>query len=526
MMRVSTSHINEETTEPLLQQKSIEKRNWFQLFWQGLFALAGSGAIYLYKPSAAYTRQLPEGIWLVDALGKDAAFYILLVCGGGEYGVINIYFSFEAIPKIIELIKQQDTKQNKALISFLLFIFSSSKVITQYLLTNSTPGASQLDVALSTMGSVPGNFYTTAILIKEDLPKIISFIRNSSPLNCFRDQAENDFLAHYQLQQNKFEAEIQARWLDILKNLDNFTVDTKPDLEFLSTVTPTTVLPKGSGKKIFQALSFFALSAPVVTTASIGLYKGSTELIGESRWGRLVFTTSLALTDLYLIGKFISSGLGAAYDAIRNKWNGEPIDWLTLHTHRKILPLLIIVSAGTASLSYALFAQLFDNNYPNDYPAKDKLKWIPISGINVFHLIGTLHFCDMILKGLTRDQKIKHLVQLEKEIEKLKNMKLEDFVKLCHQNPDLMDKFQIELIEEAPLSDNFQKRFGMKKASETKEAEKAIPSLADEHKITVDEDKQPSVKNEKYFSGWFSWFPCCARSKPKNQTENQHVFKR
>lgn len=424
--------------------KNSKKNNRYILPFQVILSIGGVAAGDLYRQASIACTKLDVGRWLANITPRSAST-IYWIAGGGDFAFMNAYFSFAAVPKITEAIESSKTITGKIAASVFIIGVACPKFANQYFMVSSQPESSHLDVILSLGGAAPGNLYGAANMFCTDIPRIDSWIRNSSAFNCLRTHNENEYIAHYKQEQNLFNKRMEMNWLKILelfKQKELFIDVNKDHLEFLfenKQKIPDSFFYDKS-RFLFQTLAWSGTAAPVLGTIIANIYNGLGKYFPDSLFYRTALTAAIVGADIYLISKLIAKGAGDLFDNVRNLIFGKPIDWLIFQIYPKMSLLLLGANIATASISYALLAVLFTKNYPEDWLFKnDKqdLIWFPIMGINLFHLVGLLHCCAMVVESYTKhtDEKSQYLFDVHHSMDTFKEMRLEDFIEFI-TNPD------------------------------------------------------------------------------------------
>lgn len=425
-------------------------------FFQFSLAAVGAAAFDLYRAPAIACTQLDScGKWLYKQT-PDGAHWIFWIAGGGDYGAMNIYFAFRCIPGIADALRSKTSMLGKVATGIFIPLFVLPKLLSNYFLIANTPGANLTDKILAVGGAAPGNMYAGTRLAEDDLPRIFSVIHNSRLFNFCRTQDEIDFINHFQRQQAIFNQRLDKNWLCILEKvkqtsfpISNFDMGA---LEFLFSQGQMSDTPSSTRycRGIFQLLGWSSTAATLLTPIIINVFNGlKTFLPNEITW-RIALTVVVGAADIYLITKFIIGASGALFDALTNLLQGKPIDSLTLSLYPKLVPLLGAISLATASLSYSLVGVVYDKNM-NMLPPhlKADLKWFPIVGINIYHLIGLMHFCDLVLEACARNPHHRYLFNIQNEMLTYRHMTLEKFTDFVKRNPAKALQCGITMLPEA-----------------------------------------------------------------------------
>lgn len=407
--------------------------------FQLLLGVFGIATFDLYRLPSEKCIQVEEcGLWIQDILPESSSYWVFLISGGGEYALLNAYFAFIAIPMVIQAIKERKTPRAKVATALFIPLAALPKLISQYFIASNTEGAKVIDIALSVGGVVASNLYAAASIAKNDISRLYSNIKTSCIFNRFRTADENSVIKHCQKQKALFCKKLEDNWLIVLEkikakdaSLENLKTSQDP-IHFLLNQNNETRGESSSASFIrafFQTLGWISMGLPFLGILFLNLFNGfkKNNYTPPSATALALLIVTL---EIYLVSKFFIETFGSLFDVFKNIFQCKPINSLTFSLYRNLQPFLLITSFFLSLCSYAVFGMIFNKNYPNNWlyenDQKD-LRWIPITGANLYHFIGAKYLINLLLKTCIRNEIDKKLLNLEEKITEIKKMTVTEF---------------------------------------------------------------------------------------------------
>lgn len=170
-------------------------------------------------------------------------------------------------------------------------------------------------------------------------------------------------------------------------------------------------------------------------------------------WLSLLSTPLMTASMIYNVSKLSLGGFHSAFDLLESLVLRKPLPSLSFQLRPKTTAAMFLSGLMISTLSYATLYMLFYGSYKDEYPIKRELGIATITATDIYHLIGVMHLYNSLLRRFTKDPHEQFLFQLEKEVEALQKMPLEEFISfaesLTEEQRDLCD---IQLPDEVDLS--------------------------------------------------------------------------
>ncbi len=423
----------------------------------------GAGALYL-GPAQSCANIDKCGKWLSDLTNRKFAVGIL-TAGGLDFSGGAAYMAAESGEATVNYISKQKTTAAKIGMGTFVIVFGASQ-ITPLLLASLRTSSAVWQTVLTVGGATPSSVFG-AIHITEDLvPYYLSQIKRYASVThrsvvdlCMPsteiEKQQWARISHFRLQHAAFLETIDARWRYVVANAGTINVEGQKDpLSFLfsANVTPQAESWLGNSVHNIGTLAGLLLAANFSAGGVSNTFHLLKKFIPTTAL-QAVVTSLLSVSGVYANARLAVHGVNSMLETMLDVLRGQPIHSLLFQLRPKTTVLTTAASLAASTLSYAVIAILYINEFqPNPNDGNKLLNaglYGAMTGINVYHFASLFHLYHLLFSRLTPNQKEQFLLQVEKEIERLNNMPEDKFMKMVAADPDKYSTLGI-----TPYADN------------------------------------------------------------------------
>ncbi len=450
MQNRENNNKNEKT--PLLPNEPAEKTSNKLVRYgantaKGLLAAGGAGGgIAFYLGPAEYCAKTPGcGLELAQVITPKGAFG-LYVISGVDYAVINALFSAMSVEHFIQYVKKQTTLAAKIGKGGGVIIYALAQD-GAILVTSLKTSTAAWQTFLAVGGGLPGALYGSTLLAEHQIPHLASatkfyFNKAYHPLRDFfhpiseEEKLFRKKIIHYDLQRKNFFELLDANLNYIIRNSDKLSFDkTQTRVSYLFGFKNS---PKETwGEYIVHNIGNFlglGLSADFATPFVKNAFTGVKDYV-PSLPLELLLAGFLLSSQAYTNFKLTMDGTTGILDTLYDLLRGKPINSLAFRTHPKTTVIATLVCIFLAAFSYSAMKMLMDSELPNDGSYWHKANEISaINGIDIYHLAGMMHFFNLLLTHLSRDERLQFFAEVKNVYENLRSMTREEFMDFAEKN--------------------------------------------------------------------------------------------
>lgn len=426
----------------------------------------GTGAMYL-APAIYVARYSDAGTWLSNLTSTDFATGVF-TAGGLDWAMVNAYFSSKSVQNFVDYTGRQPTIAAKLTKSGAIIFYVLTQDFSQYL-TSAATTTNQLETLATIAGNTPGALYAGVGVMENEIPYIWSQLKKVteglrygiqdklSPVSDV-DKLYRARVIHYRQQHAIFIQHVQENWRYISSHAGELTV--KSDANALDSIfaenihgIPTTML----SRVVHRLGQLIGVAGTLNYTAAftVNTFKGIVPFI-PSLPLQLLAVAFLQSSAFYGNIKVTTGGTTSLLDGLLNLVRGNPIESLAYHLRPKTTAGIAAATIPLSAFSYAVSDFMFLNQFPGKNEGLRRILRITSNAsMSFYHVAGLLHFYTLMLGMLTPDKREQAFFAMEKEVERLEKMTMNEFMDFAESNDAMQNKrYQIEPFHAAPADCN------------------------------------------------------------------------
>lgn len=444
----NTALIAHETSNLHLKHIITRIKAVVPLFTKTGLAIIGLGAGILYVgPAKQCSTQDSCGKWLADIVSQKGAM-VIFTGGGLDFSAINAYFSAKSIEKFIEYERKQTSWVSRIGKGSAIFIYTATQNIPT-LITSLTTATASWQTIITVAGNVPGNLYGTVDTVENALPLFIEAVyRRYRPFHDFisdllitptmAEKIQREQRRYYERMQRDFNKALQTQWYHLKTHpYQRQSTEADQPLPFLF-ATAARESPDNRIRNLIYQTGYVvaAGSASIISgTFMLNSYRALGNAIPHPALrGSLILSLSYAsiYNNLELVSNFIKGFIMVLDKLI----TGRQIDNLSYHLRPNVAVLAIGLAFTLSALSYALMNVIFEMEFPNKTPVREGFRYTSNIIIIIYHIAGLYNLFEILFKGLTPNQHDHFMFKVQKEVEHIEKMTINEFIQFVETNPE------------------------------------------------------------------------------------------
>jgi hypothetical protein len=484
---------------------------YISLAAQGLMGALGLCAGFLYlKPANECAIAEGCGKWLTDLTNEDVSTGAHFGVGMLSFGVINAYFSFDAIPKSMqyilknknlaakiqvivkkelsstpaptrseeknynelladimhetsflpaadsdEVLMVEEPKSVSAQLGSAAVVLGLTGVLTVQLLIVSlrrTPPAWQ--TVLTFAGGVPGSLYGTVGILENIVLPLLG--KAAFKIKKYREEdAEKISVMNYHAENLRMlRKQVRANWHNIMAQLGRNELDVVP-VEFAEKPmhflfhNKAVISPKTKARIAYES-SLATMSLGLAYCFTIPFLDSNTKYFEDKGVDSLAacYVISVLLSSAQIYGniQLAHHAISSFTDLIVDKAQGKPVDSLFFQLSPKLALLALTVETLIASMSYSLVYQTTEEDYRG--PEIDTFIYIAMAGIVIYHLGGLMEFANLLFRRFTKDPRSLFMLEVEQAVTDFEKLSPADLELLTDNDANFREMAELEVYDD------------------------------------------------------------------------------